>query len=104
MKVLTSKTPPTTKELLDILESEFSDQYTYKLFGLGEEKSIIVRKSTFIGAQISKSVNEITIEGIQPSIPAVLFSFILQLITGFSTSSSRKLEKEIGFFLNQKYN
>ena len=104
MKILTSKTPPSTKELAEILKREFSDHYSYKQLSLGEEKNIIVRKSTFVGAQISKSGNEITIEGIQPSIPAVLFSFILQLITGFSTPSSRKLEKEIGFFLQHKYN
>lgn len=104
MKILTTKTPPSTKEIAEILKREFSDHYSYKQFGLGEEKSIIVRKSTFVGAQISKSGNEITIEGVQPSITAVLFSFILQLFTGFSTSSSRKLEKEVCLFLQHKYN
>ena len=77
MKILTAKIPPSTKELAEILKQEFSDHYSYKQLGLGEEKNIIVQKSTFVGVQISKSGNEIT---------------------------WRKLEKEIGVFLQHKYN
>ena len=107
MKILTSKTPPSIKEMTEVLKQEFSDRYSYKLFSFGKEKSIIVGKTTFIGAQISRSGNEITIEGVWPSIPAILLSFFLQLSTGFSTESRSqwtKFEKEIGLFLTRKYN
>lgn len=108
MKIITSKMTPSTKEMAGILKREFSDRYSYKLFGLSNDKSIIVWKSTFVGTQISKRENEITIEGIYPSITTSYFSVLTNIILGGGIplfhSSWRKLEKEIGAFLKQKYN
>lgn len=108
MKILTGKATPPVNELAEVLQHEFCNQYSYRLFGIGKEKTIIVGKSTFVGAQISKSGNEITIEGIQPSIPAVIFSFFLQLFAGLGAPLTRKpwqnFEREVGVFLQHKYN
>jgi len=93
--------------LAGILQKEFSGRYSFKIFSRRNERSIIVRKSTFVGAQISKSENEITIEFVQPSIPAVVFAFLLifvGLYAPLSPFAGKKLEKEMALFLYQKYN
>ena len=109
MRILTSKRTPSTKEMAETLNREFSDQYSFKLFGLGQKKSIIVRKSTFVGVQISKYKNEISVDGSFPSITTSLFYsllffdglyFLINLIFG---SQYEDLEKEICVFLKQKY-
>lgn len=108
MNLLTSKTPPSANELIEILKREFSDQYTYQIFGIGNEKSILVKKSFFVGAQISKRENEFTIDGIHPSVSSSLIALLLQVLGNlyilFSPSPYRKFEKEIGLFLKRKYN
>ncbi len=73
MKITTTKALPTPTELADILKKEFSAEYSYKLFGLGK-KSIIVGKSAFIGAQVSVSGNEISVQATPPSVFAGLLS------------------------------
>ena len=110
MKILTSIMTPPPHELVGVLQREFSNHYSYKLFGLGAEKSIIISKSTFVGAQISKRENEITIEGTIPSITTGYFILFLGLIGPDALlallygSQGRKLIKEIGVFLKKKYN
>lgn len=108
MKIITSKEIPSSKELLQILKEEFRNEYSYELYGIGGEKSIIVRKSFFVGAQISKGRNEITVDGIAPSALASLISILLQLLANlyilFTPSKYKKLEKELSVFLNNKFN
>ena len=107
MKVIVSKPPPSNNELIEILKQEFSDQYTYKLFGIGKEKSIIVQKSTFVGAQISQTGKEFLIDGTPPSVTASLTALLLQVLVNlyilFQPSPYRELEKEIAVFLKHKY-
>ena len=67
MQIVTAKTLPSAADLVNILQKEFSPHYSYKLFGLGQ-KSILVGKSTLVGAQISLRANEITIQASYPSI------------------------------------
>ena len=115
MRIITSKTPPSTTELAEILNREFSKHYSYKLFGLWE-KSIIVGKSTLVGAQISIGDNEFTIQATAPSIAGNILSvlgfaelglLLLPLFFGEGlplSSQWRELEREIGLFLKHKYN
>jgi hypothetical protein len=113
MRISTTKTPPPAKDLMEILKREFSGRYSYTLFGLGE-KSVIVGKSTFVGAQISVKGNEITIQATPPSVWAGLLSFIGLTELGFVLiffvvkywalpTDWKGLEKEIGLFLKHKY-
>ena len=107
MKIIVSKPPPPNNELIEILKQEFSDRYNYKLFGIGKEKNIIVQKSTFVGAQISKTGNEFLIEGIHPSVTASLTALLLQVLANlfilFQPSPYRELEKKVAIFLKHKY-
>ncbi|MDQ3394599.1 MAG: hypothetical protein M3512_10885 [Bacteroidota bacterium] len=111
--VIKVKKAPSNEELVETLKREFSNDYSYKLFGLGK-KSIIVRKSAFLGAQVSVQENEISIQGSPPSFgtgflatlamtEAAIVVFPLFLFTGASPSKFRKLEKEIASFLKNKY-
>jgi len=61
MKVITIEQDPSIEEIARVLEQEFSSKYSYSFFGLGDNQTIIVRKSEFVGAQISKSGNQITV-------------------------------------------
>jgi hypothetical protein len=113
MRISTSKTLPPASELLEVLKQEFSSEYSYKLFGAGNDKTIIVGKSTFVGAQISARGNEIVIQPTPPSLPAssffsvvafTEFAFILAFFGWGLKAKWIKLEKEIATFLYQKYN
>jgi hypothetical protein len=115
MLIPISKPAPTPQELAHMLQGEFSPQYSYKLFGLGKAKSLLVGKSPMVGAQISIRPNEITIQGSSPSILGGLLSFLGITEMGFALifflgtpwalySQWRSLEKELGLFLKQKFN
>lgn len=111
MKVSVSKTAPSGKELAEILNREFSSRYSYELFGLGDEKSVIVQKSAFVGAQISKRQNEFDILITPPTIASGYLLAGVSFVPGLDIILSwalrpqfQKLEKEIAVFLNLKYN
>jgi hypothetical protein len=53
--VIKVKSSPSNEELIATLERDFSKAYSYREFGFGK-KSVLVRKSALLGAQIS--VNE----------------------------------------------
>lgn len=108
MRVYASKTLPSAQELAEILKQEFSTHCSYELFGIGKEKSIIVQKSTFVGVQISKSDNELTIVEMCPFIASWLLSILTQcaanLFMLFFPAPYKKLEREVSSFLQQRYN
>ncbi|MBT1705794.1 hypothetical protein [Chryseosolibacter indicus] len=114
MKLTTSKGLPSIAELKDILRQEFSSDYSYRLFGLGKEKTLIVGKSPLVGAQISIHENEVTIQPTPPTLPAAFFvSFVsmtefvvlLLLFVGIKLKSPwKEFERDISKFLYKKYN
>ncbi len=109
MRIVTSQAPPALSELAEILKKELAGQYSYKLFGLGQ-KSLIVGRSRFIGAQITINGHEISIQAAPPSlfigmVLSLTYAFpillvLLYLLDGFGPGD---LEREIGIFLKQKY-
>ncbi|WP_221390226.1 hypothetical protein [Dyadobacter sp. NIV53] len=108
MRIFKLKTIPSTQELAETLKEEFSDQYSYGMFGLDCD-SIIVSKSIFVGVQISKKNNEITLQGMPASVPTWLLYVADLVSTGgivslIFRSSWIKFENEIRAFLIQKYN
>ena len=113
MIIPTSRKTPQLQELSKVLTEEFSDQYSYKLFGLGSEKSIVVRKSMLVGVQITPRENEIRVDGTIPSVAISFFSaliaFALSTLGIIRSASfipllpSRNLENEIADFLKRKY-
>lgn len=108
MKITTTKALPPYNELAQVLQNHFANRYTFRTFRIGKQQSIIAGQSAFVGAQISATGNEITIEGVQPTLGAWFFSFLMQLYIGltapFTKSPFKKLEKEIGTFLQHQYN
>ena len=105
MTISTTKPIPSNPQLKDILKQEFSGGYTYKMFGLQDDNSILVGKSLFLGVQISKTDNEFMIQGTPPTLSGGILSFLLSIIgMGYFPSELRKLEKEVGSFLARKFN
>jgi hypothetical protein len=113
MRISAAKALPTTKQLIETLKQELPGNYTYKLFGLGENKTILVTESSSVAAQISIRDNEITVQGTPPPPLAYFvsflgwteFAFILLFFVNWSTRSKLKeLEKKVALFLNGKYN
>lgn len=106
MKVFTIEQDPSADEIAQALEQEFSSKYTYSFFGIGKDKTIIVRKSEFVGAQISKSANQMTVHAQSPNL---LLSVLNPLLTGIDLigtafqSPLKKLETDLVIFLKNKY-
>jgi len=105
MKVFTIAQDPSTEEIAQTLEHDFSSGYYYSFFGVGKSKSVIIRQSEFVGAQISKSGNQITVHAQSPNL---LLSF-LDTLTGINVIGSvfnsplKKLEADLVMFLKNKY-
>ena len=109
MKIYASKPLPPADELVKILNKEFSPRYSSKLFGLGKEKTIMVKASTLVGTQISIRNNEITVQGtVSPIIPVIamteLVAIFVLFLGWFSREPWKKLEREVAVFLQQRYN
>jgi hypothetical protein len=104
MKVITIEQNPSTEEIARTLEQEFSPKYSCSFFGLGNSKSVIVRKSEFVGAQISKSGNQITVHAQSPNIILSSLDALLSgIISAASYSSLKKLEADLVVFLKNRY-
>ncbi len=115
MRIELSKNLPTIKELSEALKLRFSNQYTIKTFGFGKS-SILIGKSTLVGAEISMNNNGISLASSPPSIfggilmtlgmtELAIFLFPFFFKDGMTVNSSyRELEKEIGTFLTHKFN
>ena len=112
MRISTQQPPPNTASLISILKQELPSHYSCTLYGLGKDKSIIVSKSSSVGAQISIRDNEITIQGTPPPPVAYFvsflgwteFAFLLLAFVGLSTKSKlEEFEKELAIFLKKKY-
>lgn len=108
MIISTSRNIPQVQQLCQVLKQEFSDQYSYRVFGLGSEKSIIIEESDLVGVQLTSRGTEISIDGTFPSVEISVFYsfffFILGLFLPWHVERSwRNLEKELAVFLKKKY-
>ncbi len=111
--VIKVNSSPSNEELITALERNFSNAYSYKEFGFGK-KSVLVRKSAFLAAQITVNENEIIIQASPPSFgsgvlasmamtEASIFVLPLFLLTGATPSKFRKIEIEIASFLKATF-
>ena len=97
--IVQAKQLPDFNELLLTLKSQFSNYAVYSCFSI-PQKSIIVRKSAAVGAQITLRNNEIIVAACCPNI------FISALI-GFTSAifpPYHYFEMKIADFLRRKYN
>jgi len=114
MRIQLSKKTPPIRELAEILRHSFSNLYSVETFGIGQ-KSILVGKSTLVGAEVTVHENEVSIASSPPSIfGGVLLAlgltelaiFLLPFLFKESlsvNSSYRALEKEVGYFLKRRF-
>ena len=104
MKVFEINQDPSVEDIARMLKHEFSDNNSYSYFGIGENKSVVVRKSEFVGAQISRSGNRITVYAMSPNLLLSSIDILLSgLIGAVNYSSLIKLEKDLVIFLKSKY-
>lgn len=109
MRLTATKPLPDNNELIEILKNEFSTDYSYELFGIDGQKTILIGKSPFVGAQVSLRKNEITIQPTPPSVVTGNFLFFFSLVgidvvlgVLFGTKLKR-MEKEVAEFLKSKF-
>jgi len=106
MKVFTIEQDPSIEEIAQTIKQEFSSAFSYSFFGLGKNRSIVVRKSEFVGAQVSKSGNQITVYATSPNL---LLSFLDPFLTGLNIVGTlfhaplKKIEEDLVIFLKKKY-
>ena len=96
-----------TNELLVTLKERYSNLYTCKYFEFGLEPSIIVRKSTWVGAQITIRGEEIELDFTFPTLATSITGMIVFYSGIFAIpsliTSWIDLQKDLGGFLIRKY-
>lgn len=113
MVITSSKILPSINDIINTLQQRFSGRYAFNLFDFGNKQSVFVEKSEFVAIQVTREENRIVIERMfKPSVLTVV-CFFLDLIAASGASmwyqfspfypEQRKLEQEIGTFLQREY-
>lgn len=108
MKIRTTSSTPKSKEIADLLNSKLS-KGSARLFGFDCYKTILVKKSPFVGVQISRRKQELIIEGSLPSVfTSILSSFLilegfLYLFEIIFHNQWKNLETEVATVLSNQY-
>lgn len=92
-----------TKDLLQSLKSQFPNYSVYR-FDTKFQKSIVVRKSAIVGAQITVHENEIMVDACYPNIFISSLMSLLTASTIFPFNSWRNFESKVTNFLRSIYN
>lgn len=108
MKIRTKHPLPSTKALKAYLDTKLSNR-SARLFGLGSDKTLLVKKSAFIGVQITRRDHELVIEGSLPSISSSILSGFLMLEGIFYLfefifqKQWKKMELEVAQAISEQY-
>jgi len=108
------KSTPTNEELMSILRQKLSGEYSVREFGLGK-KTVIIKKSTLVGAQITVRENEISVHESTPSIVGGILSSLAMIewaglliylfgIADAVPAKSQSFEKEVASMIKKQYN
>lgn len=116
MKISIASNHPPADELLQVLNDTFGPRYSFRLFGLGKEKTIMARKSALVGLQLSFTDKQANFQRTTPTIAGSALSFmmltefavllilpLLIISEGFTKDPYKEMAKEIGFFLKEKF-
>lgn len=76
--IIKVKSTPTNEELIALLRKELPSDYSLREFGLGK-KTVMIKKSTFIGAQITVRKNEIAVDESTPSVAGGILSSLAMI-------------------------
>ena len=99
---------PSKEEIIEKINATWPG-VSARLFGLGRDKTILVKKSAFVGLQLTRKKNGYEIEGTIPSYFSFLVSGILHLDSIFYLleflffPSWKNLKSDMRNFLNQEY-
>lgn len=105
MIVTTTNNTPTPKELLRTLRQGLSDRYSYRLAGLGNERTVIVSRWWLTVAQITIHENEIRVGA--PSRIRAFLTNMVRFNSGFAMPLGpwrENLQQQLTTFLKRKYN
>jgi hypothetical protein len=100
--VIQASKSPDFKELIQDLKSHFGQCAVYE-FGSKPTKSIIVRKSATVGAQLTIRENEINVVACYPNLFISTFMSLVTASTIFPFNSWPAFEKKVLKFLSRKY-
>ena len=116
MKISIAHNRPSSDELVQVLNRKFGPRYSFRLFGLGENKTIMARKSAAVGVQLSFYDDQLILQRTAPSIAGSVLTFmmltelvvfliipLLILFEGFRKDPYKEMAQEIGFFLKEMY-
>lgn len=112
--IIKVKTTPTNEELIAFLRKELPSDYSVREFGLGK-KTVMIKKSSFIGAQITLRENEIAVDESTPSLAGGILSSLAMIelasliVFIFASGSATRanfqaFEREMAGLINEKYN
>jgi hypothetical protein len=112
--IIKVKNTPTNEELIALLRKEIPSEYSVREFGLGK-KTVMIKKSAFIGAQITVRKNEIAVDESTPSVAGGILSSLamIELASliififasgGATRAKFRDFEKEMASLINERYN
>lgn len=112
--IIKVKNTPTNEKLIALLRKELPSDYSVRQFGLGK-KTVMIKKSTFIGAQITLRENEIAVDESTPSVAGGILSSLAMIelaslivfifANGSATQAKfQAFEREMASLINKKYN
>lgn len=116
MKISIAGALPPAEELVQSLNDAFAPGYSFRTFGLGENKTIMARKSAMVGLQLSVVGKQIDFQPTAPTMsgsvlglmmltelaPLVMIP-LLVISDFFRKNPYKEMAKEIGCFLKEKY-
>ncbi|WP_151999970.1 MULTISPECIES: hypothetical protein [unclassified Imperialibacter] len=102
MIVQATQVLPGVDDLVLALKSEFSN-CSCTAFGSKPKKSVIVRKSALIGAQITSRKGEIVVDACYPNVFIAAIMSLLTASTIFPFTAWPDFERKITNFLKRKY-
>ena len=100
--IIQKETLPHGQEILQDLQNQFSDYAVYE-FGANSQKSIIVRQSALVGAQVMVRDGEVMVDACFPN---VFISGIMSLFTAstlFPFDAWTHFERKVGDFFRNHY-
>ncbi len=105
MIISTSKHLPKLSDLYEILKAEFPTKRVQLVQGLGSTQTIVIRKSGFVGVQITAQDDQLRVDG---TFPSIFTSFLatLALWIGYWTPlyySWMSFEKEVSRVLVNRF-
>lgn len=76
--IIKVKSTPTNEELISVLREKLPGEYNVREFGLGK-KTVMIKKSTLVGVQITVRGNEISVHESRPSIAGGILSSLAMI-------------------------